>query len=110
VHYFLLHSYLTYWPNAPEADPKFEKLTVCVKNIKPISRPLIQKYWHNDNTPTLASLTMTKPNQSIGPLSSMTFYEQALCSAVDSERGHKHQTHQVGESDVSVFCGSQSAD
>ena len=34
-------------PIASEADPTFEKLTVCVKNITSISQPLIHKYWHN---------------------------------------------------------------
>ena len=29
-------------PLASEADPTFEKLTVCVKNITSISQPLIQ--------------------------------------------------------------------
>jgi hypothetical protein len=69
----------------------FEKLAVCVKNTKSISHSFIQKYWQNDNIPTwrvsikllfcmaISQLHWPWPNvSSLGLLSSMTFYEQAL--------------------------------
>jgi hypothetical protein len=53
-----------------------------------------------------ASLTITKRHHFRPKMSGMTFYEQALQTG-NPEIGHKHQTYQVGKSNVSVFFVSQ---